>query len=96
MTRAQLPGRFNRNGGEQVNTLMHRCTLLDEDVRYPIEDYRQGRDSQTPVGRFSMLAGKPVDSEGLDKEARSLFWRGYAITLAWVVFCVFVMAYVPN
>jgi hypothetical protein len=80
-----------------IDTSMHRATMceMDANVRYPIEDMRQGRDSQTPVPRFSMLAGKP-DQDDVDNEARAIFWRSYTATLALVALCVVILANWPN
>lgn len=66
-----------------INTDLHRATLLDEDVSYPIEDLRQGRDATNPVPKFSMLAGKPIDDEeARENAARALFWQYYVGSLA--------------
>jgi hypothetical protein len=78
-----------------INTDLHRATLLDEDVRYPIEDLRQGRDCQTPVPKFSMLAGKP-DQDDVDDNTRAIFWRSYTATVALVLVCVVILANWPN
>jgi hypothetical protein len=96
MTRAHLPGSFrNSTNVVWIDTSLHRCTQMEEDVSYPIEDLRQGRDSQTPVPAFSMFAGKP-DQDDLDKETRAIFWRSYTATVALVILCVVVLANWPN
>jgi hypothetical protein len=60
-----------------INTDLHRATLLDEDVSYPIDaELGQGRNCKTPVPAFSMMAGKPVAAPKLNKAAL-LFWSGY-------------------
>lgn len=47
------------------------------------EDYHQGRNATNPVPSFSMLAGKPIDSEEeCEHAARALFWQSYVGCIA--------------
>jgi hypothetical protein len=78
-----------------IDTSMHRCTAMEEDVSYPIEDLRQGRDCTNRVPRYSMLAGKP-DQDDVDTEARAIFWQSYTATVALVALCVVILANWPN
>ena len=78
-----------------INTDLHRATLLDEDVSYPIEDLRQGRDCKTPAPALSMFAGKP-DQDDVDSNTRAIFWRSYIATVALVITCVVILANWPN
>jgi len=79
-----------------INTDLHRATLLDEDVTYPIDaELGQGRNCKTPVPAFSMMAGKP-DQEDVDRNTRAIFWRSYTATAALVIVCVVILANWPN
>jgi hypothetical protein len=64
---------------------LHRATLLDEDVSYPLE-LGQGRNAKNPVPAFSMYAGKPVEAPKWNKAAL-FFWLVY-----WAIFGVSVSA----
>lgn len=95
MTTAKMPGR-NSTNVVWINTELHRCTAMEEDVSYP-HDMRQGRDCQTPVPRYSILAGKPVeDEEEMDNAVRGLFWRTYFAAGVLLGVCAFLMAVWPN
>ena len=59
-------------------------------MRQPV-DMRQGRDSLTPVGRYSILAGKPLRSES-DNNARATVFAAYLAlvlmaVLAAILYC---------
>jgi hypothetical protein len=75
-----------------INTATHRCTAMDEDVAYPLETRNQGRDASNPVPAFSMLAGKPdqsdVDAHNL--RARSLRRMLASAIGAWLAFALLV------
>lgn len=75
-----------------INTDLHRATLLDEDVSYHPEDLRQGRDCQTPVARYSMLAGKPDRAaiEANNGRARALIRMLASAIGAWLAFALLV------
>ena len=76
-----------------INT--HRATLAEyeADMRYPLEDMRQGRDSRIPVPRFSMLAGKPSERQPRrDSDIRGLFWSAYIGAVLFCVVCVVAMS----
>lgn len=77
-----------------IDTSLHRCTQMEEDVSYHAEDMRQGRDCLTPVGRYSILAGKPLRSE-YDNTVRAAVWAFYLATLLTAA-CAVVLAYWPN
>jgi hypothetical protein len=74
-----------------IDTTMHRCTAMEEDVRYPIEDYRQGRDSKTPVPPVSMYAGKPGDFDSADDLLRDTAWKVLAVllTCGWILAAIY-------
>lgn len=75
----------SRNSSKVVRLDTHRLTAMEEDVRYPIEDLRQGRDCTNRVPRYSMLAGKPIDHEEEGEHAaRALFWQTYVGCIALV------------
>lgn len=56
---------------------------------------RQGRDCLTPVGKYSILAGKPEPSDHDDK-ACATFWKVYLLSVALTAFCAVVLAFWPN
>jgi hypothetical protein len=78
-----------------INTDLHRATLLDEDVSYPIEDLRQGRDCKTPVPAFSILAGEPQRTRE-DDDFRAVFWQSYIAVVALTLVSVVILACWPN
>jgi hypothetical protein len=78
-----------------INTEMHRCTQMDEDVSYPIDELGQRRNCKTPVPRYSMFAGTP-SQEDVDATTRAIFWRSYAAVVALTVMCVVILANWPN
>jgi hypothetical protein len=73
---------------------LHRATLLDEDVSYPLE-LGQGRNATNPVPKYSMFAGKP-DQEDVDSVTRAIFWRSYTAAVALTLVCVVILANWPN
>lgn len=81
-----------------INPDLHRATLLDEDVSYPLE-LGQGRHATNPVPRVSMFAGKPIEQvteEDVDNTTRAIFWRSYTATVALVILCVVILANWPT
>lgn len=60
-----------------INTDLHRATLLDEDVTYPLE-LGQGRYATNPVPGISMYAGEPEFTEA-DNKLRATVWRIYSV-----------------
>jgi len=76
-----------------INTDLHRATLLDEDVSYPLE-LGQGRNATNPVPAFSMYAGKPVEAPKWNKAAL-LFWAGYW-AIFWLSICAAILACWPK
>lgn len=84
----------SRNSTKVVRIDTHRLTAMEENVSYPIEDLRQGRDCKNPVPKCSMYAGKPVEVEG--NEVRAMFWQTYAAIVALTVVCVVILANWPN
>lgn len=75
-----------------INTDLHRATLLDEDVTYPHQTLDQGRSATNPVGRYSMLAGKPdqSDVQALNYRARALRRMLASAIGAWLAFALLV------
>lgn len=76
-----------------INTVTHRCTVMEEDVRYPLETMDQGRRATNPIPRYSVLAGKPV--QGADS-VRGMFWRSYFYSVAGIAVCSAILAYWPK
>ncbi len=71
-----------------INTDLHRATLLDENVSYPLDELGQGRNSTTPVPAFSMYAGTPTeeDVDSHNYRARALRRMLAAAVGAWLAF----------
>lgn len=55
-----------------VDTSLHRCTAMEEDIAYPLPDYHQGRQCMTRVPRVSMFAGTPSYSQADDGMKRTV------------------------
>lgn len=77
-----------------IDTTMHRCTAMEEDVSYHPDDLRQGRDARNKVPAFSMLAGEP--EAPTDAEARAMFWTAYLLAVALTTACAVALAFWPN
>jgi hypothetical protein len=67
---------------------LHRATLLDEDVSYPLE-LGQGRNAKNPIPAFSMYAGEPEFTEA-DNKLRATVWRIYSLVIAAMVIAAIV------
>ena len=92
----RLPGSFrNSTQTVYVNTELHRATLLDEDVTYPIETLSQGRDATNKVPAFSMYSGEPESSPD-DDEVRRMLWQSYFLAITTLAVCAFLLAVWPN
>ena len=92
MKRDLIPGAWGRCGRAIPDP---QVSELDNAVPpRGFEDYRQGRDSLTQVGPYSILAGKPRPPT--DAEARAMFWTAYLAAVALTAFCAVVLALWPN
>jgi len=71
-----------------INTELHRCTQMEENVSYPLDELGQGRKSKTPVPAFSMFAGTPTeqDVDSHNYRARALRRMLAAAVGAWLAF----------
>lgn len=91
MKRDLIPGAWGRCGrairDPQASELDNVMPLR----RY--EDMRQGRDSLTPVGKYSILAGKTLRSEH-DNTVRAAVWAFYLAILLTAA-CAVVLANWP-
>jgi hypothetical protein len=88
MTRQLIPGAWGRCG-----RAIPDANVSELDNVVPMrEDMRQGRDSRTPVPRYSMLSGIPRTEE--DDEFRGAVWRVLAVFLAafWCALAVVALA----
>jgi hypothetical protein len=85
------PGMWGRSGRAIPDA---QACEYEADVRYPLPDYRQGRDATNRVPPFSMLAGKPDEFSEADGALRAMVWKVLAVALivGWSVFAAALIA----